>query len=109
MSKKHLDLIQIIGSALVLLGVVLKFNQFVNAKYIFSAGVFVLFVLQILYAQKTKKASVRYKRIMSLMFIATVFLGVGAYFMFVGNDNWIVAVILYAFITLFLSFRGKKE
>ncbi len=108
MNKKHLNLLQIIASVAVFVGVILKFTNIEVAKYLFAAGVLGLFIVQILYAYQTRKEPVRNKRIASLMFIVTVVLGVGAYFMYIGNDNWVLTVLIYALVSLFLSFRGKK-
>ncbi len=108
MNKKHFNLLQIIASAAVFVGVVLKFSNIEVAKYLFASGVFGLFILQILYAYQTRKKAIKRKRIVSLMFIATIILGLGAYFMYIGNDNWVLAVLIYALVSLFLSFRDKR-
>lgn len=109
MNKKHLNLLQIISSIAVFVGVILKFAHIEIAKYLFIFGVLGLFILQILYSYKTRKESVKHKRINSLMFIITTILGVGAYFMYIENDNWVLTVLIYALVSLFLSFREKSK
>ncbi len=109
MNRSKLNLVQLISFLCLFIGVVLKFSQIKYAEYIYTLGVAGLFLVQIIYSVKTKKAPLQTKRIASLMFVATSILGVGAYFMFQNNDYWAVSVLIYSLIAVFLSFRDTKE
>lgn len=108
MKTNNLRNIQFFSSLCVLGGVGMKFGNISLGVYVFLIGVLGLFGLQILYAIKTKDAPLQVKRVAGLMFVATVILGLGAYFMFTDNGNWVVMVLIYALITFYLSFRNKK-
>ncbi len=109
MNRSKLNLVQLVAFVCVFVGVVLKFSKVEYAEYIYSIGVGGLFLVQIIYSIKTRKAPLQIKRIASLMFVATAILGVGAYFMFQNNDYWAVSVLIYALISFFLSFRGNSN
>jgi len=108
MKNEKLKNLFIIGAALTLTGAVLSAFNVSYAAYIFSAGVVGLVVVRLvsLYKQHST-ADVRIRRLHNLQFIATLVLVAAAYFMFKNNNVWVVALLIYAVVTLFLSFREK--
>ena len=107
MNQVHLKYFQIAGGLLILTGAALQVFEFNFAKYVFSAGALILILLQMFFVLKSNKEDKRIKRLNRLLFLVTATLGVAAYLMFTGANSWVVMVLLYAVLTVFLSFRGK--
>lgn len=100
---------QLIGSLLTFAGAAFQLFEFQFSKYIFALGALILIVVFFIYNYQARNESSRVMRQHRLMLFATMFLGVGAYFMFVGNDSWVVMVLVYALISVFLSFRKVEQ
>lgn len=110
MRKNNLSMIQFAGSLLVLVGAALKFFQFEFANYIFVLGAALLLGLQTFYVSKSgEETDLQAKRLIRLMFIASLFLGIAAYFMFTGKNTWVPLLLAYALISLYISFRSKNS
>lgn len=101
---------QLVGSVLVLAGAAFQLLdfEFDISKYIFSLGALSLIVVYFIQHHQAKDEDKRTQRLYRLMLFASLFLGVSAYLMFKGDERWVVLVLLYALISVFLSFRGKK-
>lgn len=77
------------------------------APYIFSVGAALLIFFQTRFAMSNRDASMRVQRLSRIGLMASLLLAVAAYLMFTASNLWVVAVLIYALITLFLSFRGE--
>ena len=106
MNKKTLHNGQLIGSLLTLAGAALQLFEFEFSKYIFALGALTLIVVYFIYNFQAKNENSRIQRQHRLMLFASLFLGVGAYLMFTNKDTWVVMVLIYALISVFLSFRN---
>ena len=109
MNNRRLYTGQLIGSLLTLAGAAPQLLEFEFSKYIFALGVLCLIVVFFIYNFRAKNESSRIQRQHRLMLFAALFLGVGAYLMFTNNDSWVVLVLIYALISVFLSFRNVEK
>lgn len=107
MNNKLLNILFPIGGITIILSSFLKINENVYAKYIYSIGALVLIIYHAAIALNNKNSNTRVQRTTRMGFINSLFLAVGAYFMFTDANSWILAVLIYALTTLFLSFRMK--
>ncbi len=110
MNKKILSIAQITGAVLVFGGAFLKLLEYgTPTTYIFSAGAFILIVVQFIHTLQARKEEKRIQRLNRLLLIATAVLGLSAYMMFAKpySESWVVMVLLYAVLSVFLSFRTK--
>lgn len=106
MSKRTYNLIFSIVALLTLAGAIATLFDLAFGKYLFATGavgIIILQALQALAADLTQRA----QRMHRIGFIASLMLALGAYFMFTGSNSWIVAVLIYALVSLFLSFRSE--
>ncbi len=104
-------MMQLIGSVMVFAGAAFQLFDFdfPISKYIFSFGALSLIIVYFVQNYQAKDEDKRIQRQYRLMLFAALFLGVSAFLMFKGDERWVVLVLLYALISVFLSFRGKKE
>lgn len=106
MNKKYFSLFSTIGLSAIILGTITQIIDLAPAIYIFSFGALVIIVTQLLVA--LDKQTDNYKqRLARISFISSLFLGLASYFMYMHSNSWVVAVLIYALITLYLSFRNK--
>jgi len=99
----------IVGGGLTVIGSFAKLFDVKYAPYVFSIGVACLIYIQIMFTIQHRDADVRQKRLARNGLFASLLLGLAAYFMFVGSNSWVVAVLIYALSTLFLSYRGNDK
>ena len=107
MKKLHTILLSSAGVLLVI-GAILFTLDVRYSEYIFAVGAVSAILQAFLYAIQNKTTNHRLARLQRLYFIATLFLGVAAWFMFVNSNSWVPMVLIYVVISLFLSFRIKK-
>lgn len=107
MNNKILNILFPIGGITIILASFLKINNNEFAKYAYSVGALLLITYHASIALKNKNSESRLQRSTRMGFINSLFLAVGAYFMFTDANSWILAVLIYALATLFLSFRMK--
>ncbi len=84
------------------------------AQCLFAAGAFLAVVQTFIYAMQHKddktgdtKVDLQQARLHRLNFVASLFLGVAAWMMWINDSSWVAPVIIYVVITLYLSFRAK--
>ncbi len=109
MKNKSLHSVQLAGSLLTLTGAVLQLFELEFSKYVFAIGALILIVVYFIYTLRAKNEPNRIQRQHRLMLFATLFLGVGAYLMYTNKDTWVVMVLIYALISVFLSFRKVEK
>lgn len=98
-----------LGSLLAVAGAAIKLFENQYSPYIFSVGAAILIGLQIKSIYDNREADRRQKRLGFNGLLAVLMLAVAAYFMFTGANSWVVAVLIYALTTIFLSFRGNSK
>jgi len=107
-NKQTSKFLFIFAGTLTLTGAFIKFFDITYAPYIFSAGAVLLIFLQAKSALDNKNAGKRQRRLGASGFLASLALGLAAYFMFAGSNTWVVLLLIYALSTFFLSFRGES-
>lgn len=107
MSSKNFQFLYISAIVLTLAGAVLHLVLVRFSTYIFSAGALLLIILHLINVFKTKTEDKQQERLTRIGLIASLFLALAAYFMFKDSNSWVVAVLLYALITFYISFRTK--
>lgn len=96
-----------VGSFLALLvGSLLHFLNWSAGKYVFAAGASVIIVMQLIQLVKTPAEGFRAQRIQRMNFMVSLVLALGVYSMVEGTTLWVAAILIYALVTLFLSFRN---
>ncbi len=95
------------GASLALIGIVGKLLAWFLAPYIFSIGAALLIYIPLKQVISSKETDVRQRRLARSGLFAALLLALGAYFMFINSNSWVVAVLIYSLSTLFLSFRGE--
>lgn len=104
---KYSRYIIVLGGITTTLGAIAQLININYSQYIFAFGAVVLIFYQFMIAINDKNEDFRVHRLSRLSFIASLFLGLAAYFMFIHSNAWVVAVLIFALITLFLTFRTK--
>ena len=98
-----------VGSTLTILGCIIRLFNITYAPYVFATGAAFLIYLQMKYLVDNRKSETRQKRLSRNGLLSSLLLGLAAYFMFTGSNSWVVAVLVYALSSLFLSFRGSDK
>ena len=99
----------ITAATLTILGSFAQLFKLVYAPYVFTLGVAILIFLHGMDAFDNSKIDKRQQRLARIGLLTSLMLGIGAYFMFVGSDSWVVMVLIYALSTFFQSFRGNSK
>lgn len=107
-NNRIVPILFIIGGVLTLTGAVLKVTDYLYSPYVFATGAALMVFCHTMIAIKTKDEDFRLRRITRLGFISSLFLVVAAYQMFTGANSWVAFLLIYALVTLFLSFRSGK-
>jgi hypothetical protein len=98
----------LVAGSLTILGAVLQLFVLNFAPYIFSAGAGLLIFLHAKEVFDDKLPDKRHQRQSRIGLITSLFLGLGAYFMFTGSNSWVVMILIYSLSSFFQSFRGNK-
>jgi len=106
-STKIINLLFPVGATLVFTASLFELNDQPYNEYAFAAGALLLIVYHAMLAYKVGDENKTKQRLYRIGFMASLFLAIGSYFMFTGSTSWIVMVLIYALITLYLSFRLK--
>ena len=94
-------------AVLLVTGALLYMFDIPFAEYVFASGAVLAIVQAFVYALQNRTDDRRTARLHRLNFVATLFLGVAAWLMFMHNTSWVPFVLIYAVIVFFLSFRGN--
>ena len=98
-----------VGSVLTVIGSIIKLFDIQYAPYVFSTGAAFLIYIQLKHFFENRKSETREKRLSWNGLLSSLLLGLAAYFMFTDSNTWVVAVLIYALSSLFLSFRGNVK
>ncbi len=99
-------IIFIIAGTLLVIGAAAHIFDLKASFWIFVAGTIPVIALQLLSLYEHKNADFALRRLHFIAFIATLFLAATAFFMFTGSDLWIAGILIYALISLYVSFRS---
>lgn len=99
----------ITAGILIISGAFARIFNYSFAPYIFSTGSALLIFTYGNKAFENSKADKRQQRLDRIGLLNSLMLGVGSYFMFTGSNSWVVMVLIYAFSSFFLSFRGDEK
>ncbi len=102
----YLQILYVIGILLVVFGSLGHFNRLDIAKYFFGAGSVLIILERLIVQFQTKEADFKAQRIGRMQLMMSLLLGLGTYSMFDGTTLWIATIVIYALVTLFLSFRS---
>lgn len=97
---------QVTGSIAVFAGSLLHFFEVTSGMYLFGAGALILILQQLLILFKMPAEGFREQRLQRMNFMVSLVLALAVYSMVEGTTLWIAAVLIYALVTLFLSFRS---
>ncbi|MDD3196360.1 MAG: hypothetical protein PHU68_11290 [Paludibacter sp.] len=99
-------LAQLIASVALVSGAVLHFIDIDFGKYIFALGAAISIVLQLIQLIRKPGTGFREQRVQRMNFMVSLVLALAVYSMVEGSTLWVPAVLIYALVTLFLSFRS---
>ena len=106
MTKRTYNYIFALSAMLTFAGAIAALLDNAYGKYIFSAGALGIIILQAIQALADNLTH-RMPRLHRIGFMASLTLALGAYFMFTGSNSWVVAVLIYALVSLFVSYRSE--
>ena len=109
MNKRLHTILISVYALLLVVGAMLFTFDVKYSEYVFAAGAVMAIFQSFMYAIENKTDDRRIARLHRLNFIATLFLGVAAWMMFIKSSSWVPFVLIYALIVFYLSFRGKGE
>lgn len=107
--NKLTDLLFLVGNVLLFAGALAGILKYAYAYFLFGAGSAVLLILYLMNMSALRDAGVRERRLARNGVFASFVLCIGVYFMYTGSNSWIVALLIYALTTLFLTFRQVKK
>ncbi len=110
MTEKTSKFIFLIGAIFAFIGAATKLFEKDFAPYVFSIGAAVIIFYQFMESIKIRKINdKRLQRLQRIAFLSSTLLAAAAFLMFTNSNLWVVAILIYAITTLFLSFRGDKN
>ncbi len=109
MQKQITKSLYIGGASFALIGAVSQLFDWTYAPYIFSIGAAILIYFPLKLVMDVKNADIRQKRLARSGLFSALLLGLAAYLMFTHSNLWVMAILIYALSTLFLSFRGAEK
>ncbi|MDD3080485.1 MAG: hypothetical protein PHH37_15475 [Paludibacter sp.] len=108
MSKKTFQSLFTAGAFVTFIGAMIQLFNLSFAAYVFSVGSLTLILLQFFVVLKNTTENKAEQRLHRIGLLSSLLLALAAYFMFKGSNSWVVAVLIYALINLYLSFRIKS-
>lgn len=100
-----LSLLYLTGFVIVIVASLAHFFRYEPAKYIFSAGAIMLIAERVIVMFRSAENDFRSQRLQRMQLMLSLVLALAAWSMFEGTTLWVAAVLIYALVTLFLSFR----
>ena len=107
MNEQTIRTTYITGAVLTFIGAICKLFELIYAPYIFSLGSAILIFLLAKSAYELRNAELRKKRLSRSSLMSGLLLILAAYSMFTHTNLWVVAILIYALTTLFITFRGN--
>ncbi len=109
MNEKSRGIIFLISSIAVIIGALLPLLAINTlwASYLFAIGAAGIAICRLTYRYKGK--NFRLKRLHHIETFASLFLLVASYFMFEGNLDWVMFLMVFALLQLYTSFMIPRE
>jgi len=98
-----------IAAIITITGALTKLYDLFFAPYVFSVGAGLIIFWYGREAFVNKSIDKRTQRLSRIGLINSLFLGIGAYFMFTGSNSWVVMVLIYSLTSFFQSFRNNQQ
>lgn len=105
MNSKSVSYVYASGAAMLFIAS-LGSMQHVVFNYVFAVASFILIFYHAFVAYNDQ--NIKTQRVHRIAFVASLFLAIASYFRFTDSYSWVVMVLIYAAITIYLSFRGKE-
>ena len=109
MKRSTIKTILISSNTLLLIGAILSIANISFAVYIFGAGALVGIILPLLLVRNDTQENKRNSRLFRINFMVSLMPLLSAYFMYNDSNSWVIALLIYALTTLFLSTRIEKQ
>ena len=103
---KSVQFVNIVGIVFVILGSVGHFFEHQNFKYVFGAGALFVIFSQLKVMFETRNPDFKQRRLLRMNLMLSLLLALATYSMFEGTTMWIAVVLIFALVTLFMSFRS---
>ncbi|MDX9748428.1 MAG: hypothetical protein RBT57_07990 [Paludibacter sp.] len=87
-------------------GSLMHFFELTVGKFVFGGGAAIIILIQLIFLLKEPAEGFRAQRLQRMNFMVSLVLALGVYSMVEGTTLWIAAILIYALVTLFLSFRN---
>lgn len=102
---KFLQSTYVSGIIFVITGSLGHFFELLFFKYLFAIGTLLVIISQLIIFLKNREADFRKRRQLRLNVMLGLMLALATYSMFDGTTLWIAVVLIYALVTLVMSFR----
>lgn len=99
--------VYVIGIVCVIAGSLGHFFENGLFKYIFGVGAFLVLVSQAINSIVYTEDDFRKKRLMRMNLMLSLMLALATYSMFDNTTLWVAIVLIYALVTLIMSYRVK--
>lgn len=103
--NKYIQYLYVSGILLVIVGSLGHFFDLSLFKYIFGVGTLLLIIKQFIEMFNIISPDFRQKSLRRMNIMLTLMLALATYSMFDGTTLWMAVVLIYALVTLFMSFR----
>ena len=104
--KNFSQYIYIAGILLVIAGSFGFFLDLLYFRFVFGVGALFVILNQLIVMFNTRNPDFRQKRLLRMNLMLSLMLALATYSMFDGTTLWIAVVLIYALVTLFMSFRS---
>jgi len=88
-------------------GSLMHFFELQSGKFVFGGGAAIIIIIQLVFLLREPAEGFRAQRLQRMNFMVSLVLALGVYSMVEGTTLWIAAILIYALVTLFLSFRNQ--
>ncbi|OQB29745.1 MAG: hypothetical protein BWY08_01622 [Bacteroidetes bacterium ADurb.Bin174] len=99
--------IYVIAIVCILIGSLGHFFEQKFFKYVFAFGALLVVLNHLWVMYKTKQPDFRQKRLLRINMFLSLLPALAAYSMFDGTTLWVVFLLIYALVTVVLSWRNK--
>jgi len=104
-NQKFLQSVYAMGIVCVITGSLGHFCENPFFKFLFGAGALLVIVSQTINAVRNTENDFRKKRLVRMNLMLSLMLALATYSMFDGTTLWVAIVLIYALVTLIMSFR----
>ena len=106
--EKTIRFILVCGAVLTVAGAVMQIAGLACAPYVFTTGAALIIYLHLRSVWEASYVdTARMRRLLRIGFIASTMLVISSCLMFLGSNSWVAFLLIYAVVTLYLSFRAE--